>query len=74
MHLAVTIDEAVEMIPDGSSIMLAGFMGVGTPDKLVRALAEAGKKDLTLISNDTARDTTGPRTAFCGALREKVDL
>ena len=55
MHLAISLHDAVDLIPDGASVMLSGFMGVGVPDGIVRALAAAGKKDLTLISNDTAR-------------------
>ena len=72
MHLAISLQEAVEMIPDGASIMLSGFMGVGTPDGIVHALAEAGKKDLTLISNDTARDTTGPGPLFAAHCVKKL--
>ncbi|EPX83013.1 CoA transferase subunit A [Salipiger mucosus] len=59
MQLAISIEEAVEMIPDGARVMLSGFMGVGTPDTLVRALAASGKKDLTMIVNDAARPHTG---------------
>lgn len=59
MYQALTVDEAVELIPDGASVMLSGFMGVGTPDRMVRALAEAGKKDLTVIVNDAARPDRG---------------
>ncbi|GGG72196.1 acetyl-CoA--acetoacetyl-CoA transferase subunit alpha [Salipiger pallidus] len=59
MHLALSLHEAVEMIPDGARVMLSGFMGVGCPDGLVHALAKAGKRDLTMIVNDAARPATG---------------
>ncbi|MBN9888699.1 CoA transferase subunit A [Salipiger abyssi] len=59
MHLAISLEEVAEMIPDGARVMLSGFMGVGTPDGIVRALAEAGKKDLTVIVNDAARPHCG---------------
>ncbi|EIE49823.1 acetyl-CoA:acetoacetyl-CoA transferase subunit alpha [Salipiger aestuarii] len=59
MHLAISMEEAVDMIPDGARVMLSGFMGVGTPDGLVRALAASGKKDLTVLVNDAARPHTG---------------
>lgn len=72
MHLAISIEEAVGLIPDGATIMLSGFMGVGVPDGIVHALAEAGKKDLTLISNDTARDTTGPGPLFAAHCVKKL--
>ncbi|TDQ56521.1 acetate CoA/acetoacetate CoA-transferase alpha subunit [Mesocricetibacter intestinalis] len=39
---------------DGMSIMVGGFMGVGTSEILVNAILAAGIKDITLISSDTA--------------------
>ena len=59
MHRAITIEEAVAMIPDGARVMLSGFMGVGTPDGIVRALAASGRRDLTMIVNDAARPHLG---------------
>ena len=35
---AVSAEEAVAMIPDGASIMVGGFMGVGTPARLLDEL------------------------------------
>ncbi|WP_226625602.1 CoA transferase subunit A [Alloyangia pacifica] len=59
MYQALTVDEAVELIPDGASVMLSGFMGVGTPDRVVAALAASGRRDLTVIVNDAARPDRG---------------
>jgi acetate CoA/acetoacetate CoA-transferase alpha subunit len=64
MHQALSLDQAVDMIPDGASIMLSGFMGVGTPDGIVKALAASGKGNFTLLSNDTARPHLGPGPLF----------
>ena len=50
----ITIEDAVAMIPDGASVMVGGFMGVGTPERLMDELARQGKRDLTVIANDTA--------------------
>ena len=50
----VALERAVEMIPDGASVMVGGFMGVGTPERLVDELARQGKRGLTIIANDTA--------------------
>jgi len=72
MHLAISLHDAVDLIPDGASVMLSGFMCVGVPDGIVHALAAAGKKDLTLISNDTARDTTGPGPLFAAHCVKKL--
>jgi acyl CoA:acetate/3-ketoacid CoA transferase len=39
--------------------MIGGFMGVGSPHRLIDALVSRGAKNLTLISNDTARPGIG---------------
>ena len=46
-----TLDEAVAGIPDGSTIMFAGFGPPGTPRNLIAALLRQGAKNLTGISN-----------------------
>lgn len=50
----IALEQAVAMIPDGASVMIGGFMGVGTPERLMDELARQGKRDLTVIANDTA--------------------
>jgi len=55
----ISLDEAVSMIPNGASLMIGGFMGVGTPERLVDEIARQGKRDLTVIANDTAKPGTG---------------
>ena len=44
---------------DGMTIMFGGFMGIGTPARLVQAILDSGIKDLTIIGNDTAFVETG---------------
>jgi acetate CoA/acetoacetate CoA-transferase alpha subunit len=41
------------------SVMIGGFMGVGTPEGIVSIILEEGIKDLTLITDDTAFADTG---------------
>ena len=53
MNKRITIEEAVSKIKDGQTIMVGGFLAVGTPESLIDALVAKGVKDLTLISNDT---------------------
>lgn len=53
MNKLVTIDEAIEKIEDGMTIMVGGFLGCGSPHRLIDALVEKGVKDLTLICNDS---------------------
>ena len=50
----IALDDAVALIPDGASLMIGGFMGVGTPERLIDELVRQGKRDLTVIANDTA--------------------
>ncbi len=53
MKEMLTPKEAVDMIEDGMSLMIGGFLGAGTPESLVDALVALGRTDLTLIANDT---------------------
>ncbi len=55
----ITLQDAAGFFRDGMTIMVGGFMGVGTPPRLVEALLEPGVRDLTLIANDTAFVDTG---------------
>ncbi|MCL7682657.1 acetate CoA-transferase subunit alpha [Citrobacter youngae] len=55
----ITLQDAASFFRDGMTIMVGGFMGVGTPPRLVEALLESGVRDLTLIANDTAFVDTG---------------
>src|SRR6187399_1205157 len=51
---SVSISDAVAMIPDGATLMIGGFMGVGTPERLIDELVRQGKRNLTVIANDNA--------------------
>lgn len=53
MNKRLGLQEAVAMIEDGMTLMIGGFMAVGSPTKIIDALLESGKKDLTIICNDT---------------------
>ena len=50
----VSVEEAVALIPDGASLMVGGFMGVGTPERLIDELVRQGRRNLAIIANDTA--------------------
>ncbi|MBO7317644.1 MAG: CoA transferase subunit A [Bacteroidales bacterium] len=54
MKKQVTLEEAVDFIKDGMTLMVGGFLAVGAPTQIVDALVEKGVKYLTLICNDTA--------------------
>ncbi len=59
MNKVVTMDQALEHIKDGMTVMIGGFLGVGNPHKIIDAMVEKGVKDLTLIANDTAFPDVG---------------
>jgi acetate CoA/acetoacetate CoA-transferase alpha subunit len=70
---AVSVEQAVAMIPPGASIMVGGFMGVGTPDRLLDELVRQGKSGLSVISNDTATPGKGVGKLFdCGLVANLV--
>ena len=54
MKTAITAEAAAALIPDGARLLIGGFMGVGSPHRLIDALVARGVKDLTIIANDTA--------------------
>ena len=49
----VEISQVMDLVKDGMTIMVGGFLACGTPEKLVDAIVEKGVKDITLICNDT---------------------
>ena len=54
-----TLQEAVAKIPNGARLMVGGFMGIGTPEPVIDELLRQGKRDLTIIANDTALPGVG---------------
>ena len=56
---AIALQDAVAMIPDAASLMIGGFMAVGTPERLSDELVRQGKRNLTVIANDTAMPGRG---------------
>lgn len=55
----ISVNDAVTMVPDGASLMIGGFMGVGTSERLIDELVRQGKRNLTVIANDTAMPGRG---------------
>jgi acetate CoA/acetoacetate CoA-transferase alpha subunit len=69
----VTLQEAVAMIPDGASVMVGGFMAVGTPEHLVDELVRQGRRELTVIGNDNAQPGVGiGKLVSAGAVKKTI--
>lgn len=59
MSRTIQIVDVVESISDGATLMIGGFMSIGTPQRLVDELLRQGKANLTVIANDSARPGVG---------------
>jgi acetate CoA/acetoacetate CoA-transferase alpha subunit len=53
MNKLVSIEQAVDRIASGSTVMVGGYLSCGTPPSLIEAILKRDDiKDLTVISND----------------------
>jgi acetate CoA/acetoacetate CoA-transferase alpha subunit len=68
----IALHEAVTMIPDGASLMIGGFMAVGTSERLIDELVGQGKRNLTVIANDTAMPGRGIGKLISAGLISRV--
>jgi acetate CoA/acetoacetate CoA-transferase alpha subunit len=66
------LDQSVDLIPDGASLMIGGFMAVGTPERVVDEIVRQNKRDLTVIANDTAMPGKGIGKLVSAKLLRKV--
>jgi acetate CoA/acetoacetate CoA-transferase alpha subunit len=55
----LSVADAAAMIPDGASLMIGGFMGVGTPERVIDELVRQARRNLLVIANDTATPKIG---------------
>ncbi|MDE5423504.1 CoA transferase subunit A [Ancylomarina sp. DW003] len=54
MNKIISFEEAVAKVKDGMTIMIGGFLTVGTANKIVDGIVESNVKNLTIVCNDTA--------------------
>ena len=59
MDKLISLQDAVNKVKDGMTIMVGGFLTNGGPNAIMDALASSGVKDLTLICNDAAYPDRG---------------
>lgn len=73
MKKAIRPEQAAELIPDGAVVMIGGFMGVGTPERLIDAMVARGIRGLTVIANDAALPGRGiGKLVSAGAIRKGI--
>ena len=53
------LEEAIEGVVDGMTLMLGGFGLCGIPENSIKALSQSGIKELTCISNNAGIDDFG---------------
>jgi acetate CoA/acetoacetate CoA-transferase alpha subunit len=72
MKKAVPLDKALAMIPEGAVVTVGGFMGVGSPQRLIDELVRQRRGGPTLVCNDTARPAIGVGRLIDAGLVSKV--
>ena len=50
----ISMAQAMDQIKDDMTIMIGGFLAVGTPEKLVDGVLGKNVKNITVVANDTA--------------------
>src|ERR1043165_3179181 len=68
----ISLQDSVAMIPDGATVMIGGFMAVGTPERVIDEIVAQKKGNLTLIANDTATPDKGVGKLVVAKLVRKV--
>lgn len=64
---------AANLIADEAVVLIGGFMGVGSPHRLIDALVARGVKGLTVVANDSAMPGKGiGRLVTAGAVRRMI--
>lgn len=59
MGKIAAIDQALGVVKAGMTVMIGGFLAVGTPEKLIDTLLQNGTDKLTVIANDTGMPDKG---------------
>lgn len=68
----ITLEQALDLIHDGDSVMYCGFIGTGTPESIVDGLVSRGTGNLTIIGNDTGKPGKGVSKLVAAGLVKKV--
>jgi acetate CoA/acetoacetate CoA-transferase alpha subunit len=68
----ISLHDAVALIPEGATLMIGGFLDVGSPERVIDELVRQGKRNLTVIANDTAMPGVGIGKLVTAGLLRKV--
>ena len=69
----ISVEDAVAKIDHGASLLIGGFMAVGTPERIIDEIVRQNKRDLTVIANDTAMPGVGIGKLIDAKLVRKSD-
>ena len=72
MKKQISIEQAVEKIKDGMTIMVAGFLSNGSANAILAELSKKNIKNLTIICNDTSFPNKGVGVLFEQQMVKKV--
>lgn len=68
----INIKEVGDLITNNSSLMIGGFLGVGTPENIISELIRQRKEGLIVIGNDTSFEDKGMGRLIAEKLVKKV--
>ena len=68
----VSLKDAVALIPEGATLMIGGFLDVGSPERVIDELVRQSTRNLTVIANDTAMPGVGIGKLVSAGLLRKV--
>nr|WP_321456064.1 3-oxoacid CoA-transferase subunit A [uncultured Cohaesibacter sp.] len=72
MKTAISPKDAAALIPEDATLLIGGFMAVGTPERMIDALVERGVGAFTIVANDTAILGSGIGKLISAGLVAKV--
>jgi acetate CoA/acetoacetate CoA-transferase alpha subunit len=73
MKSALKPGDAADLVQDGAVVLVGGFMGSGSPLRLLDAIVARGRRDLTIVCNDLATpDRAVGRLVAAGLVRRAI--
>ncbi len=57
--IATSVEQALDAVPDGATVMIGGFGTAGIPGELIDGLIGQGARDLTIVNNNAGNADHG---------------